>query len=267
MKALITLIFMSSLFRVFAQQSHENGSYHYEFDSKTQVYAYDFFKSKIFADSVFYARKGTKFNLLYKGKIFHSDSLGDMLLIEFWPYTSKDTTKSEINSRTTKSNQTYCVKKDDFETSVVKRYNSFIGGLVPNIGVISVPIKIRPRKAGVPTTVDKDLSFGTSVGASFRISRYKPSYISVIGIGAISSFNVDSLTTRGRFIEPIALAGFTYGFGVVYEYKIFQFSVVCGWDLISGMSGKDWIYNKRNWIGIGAGFQLWKRQDGPDIPK
>ena len=263
MKTLFTLVMTLQCVIIFAQSKAEVEPHNYITTRLTRVYKYDALNSKSI-NSVRLAAKGLVFEQI--GLVENDPTLGDVYVIQFWNVTTasdslkKDTTR--INSRNTTPSDFYCIKVKDFNDSLVKkRYKTWGYNGKFSLGILALQAKMRPRKAGIPFDFAQDFSLGTTIGYSFRTTRYKPSYLSIVGTLGLTSVGVDSLTTRGYVNSPAKFAAYTYGFGIVYEVSYIQMSVLVGWDRIGGFAGQNWIYNNRNWFSIGLGVQLWKPKD------
>lgn len=201
------------------------------------------------------------------GDLREDASLGDIVVIQFLKITSEppeltaDSTK--INAVGTDNGEIYCIRARDFKPPmVVKRYKTFLKNAKPNVGILVIPMKIRPKIGEMPFDFVTDFNLGTSVGWSLRVSHYQPNYISIVGVFGVTSVGVDSSSTKGYIREPdTKLSAITPGIGIVGEFGGFQVGFVFGGDFVGGRAGEQWFYNERIWYSLGLGYQFLRKND------
>lgn len=143
-------------------------------------------------------------------------------------------------------------------------------------GAMTLPIKLRFKekiivdKLNVKTNlIEKELdSIGIDfvqdiqLGASFGW-RYHPTgnpnwgfnFLGSLGIIAI---DVDEVTTNGKYNLATDPMGITTSAGISLQYKTFQIGLSLGWDFLTRELSKNWVYQKKPWLGIGVGIGLYK---------
>lgn len=256
MRTLYSFLFVTIVFIVKAQPGEP---YNYIVKKPVIVYPYNFNSSTSYPLTPLTANPEIKFSI---ANAYNDPTLGDVYIIQFDPITfspSVYNNPSNINSSNTGAMQYYCIKVSEFDdVKIKKRYYTGLYNYKLSLGTLMLPVKMRPRKAGIPLDFKDDFTLGPTLGMSFRVSRYNPSYVSLIITGGIVNIGVDSITTRGNVLEPTKLGGYSYGFGAIFESGVFQAAFIIGWDIIGGTKGSYWIYNNRNWFSIGLGVQLWK---------
>jgi hypothetical protein len=229
------------------------------------VYGYDLIHGVSDPQTVKIANPNLKFRQI--GDVRQDANLGQVFVIQFWTITdepseiSNDFTK--INKSSTSTHQFYCVKSSDYkEPAIVKRYKTRAYNAKPIVGTLIVPIKFRPAQGDVPFDFTTDFTLGSSFGYSFRMSHYRPSYLSIVGVFGVTSVGVDSLTTKGFVTEPnTKLSAITPGIGAIIDISGFQIGAVVGWDVVGGTTGKKWIYNGKPWLSFGIGYQFLRKNE------
>ncbi len=229
------------------------------------VYGYDLINGVSVPATVKIANPNLKFRQI--GDVRADANLGQVYIIQFWTITDEPSSitndNTKINVAATSSNQFYCVKSADYkEPAVKKRYKTWLYNAKPNVGTLVVPIKFRPKQAGVPFDFTTDFTLGSSFGYSFRMSHYQPNYLSIVGVFGVTSVGVDSVTTEGFVKEPnTKLSAVTPGIGIITEISGFQIGAVIGWDIVGGTTGQNWIYNSKPWYSFGIGYQFLRKND------
>lgn len=230
-----------------------------------KVYGYDFIQDNSLAYVTKTANSGLRFIKI--GDVRLDDSLGQIYLIQFLRISDEPSeltaNTTAINKLTTDNFQYYCIKATDFkEPAIVKRYKTGIHNLKANVGVLVLPIKFRPSLGDAAFNFVTDFNLGTSVGCSFRVTHYKPNYITIAGFLGVTNVGVDSATTKGYITQPdINLPAFTPGFAIIGEFTNFQVGFVIGGDFVGGTAGQKWMYNERIWYSFGLGYQFLRASD------
>lgn len=265
MKALFTILLASLACSTFAQT---DDAHNYTLKSSIVVNPYNpngnIKEDNVLtarANQVFEVREIKKVNIPGKNGGSATQSNEDYYIVEFWYLPNAPFSTTFLNETNTGINFLYCISKSDFDSNCTMRYKILWYSKTFCAGALTVPFKIRPRKAGVPADIGTDLTLATSFGYKVRISRKQPNYLNVVGVFGGGSYSVDSLTTRGQYSLTTHLPGITYGFGAIIELNRVQISLLSCWDFIGGIAGKDWIYNKRNWVGFGIGYDLMKPKE------
>lgn len=156
----------------------------------------------------------------------------------------------------------FFIKAKDFtEPHVLKTYYRGRYNLLPNIGTLIVPVKIRPSFGDRPFDFTTDFTLGTSIGIKTRVSKFRPNYLSLVGVFGITTVNIDNNTTNGFVSEATKQSALTPAIGLVMEIEGFQIGLIAGKDFIGGNTGKSWIYNKRTWWSFGIGYEFVKEKE------
>lgn len=228
------------------------------------VYGYDLANATSVPATKKVANPNIKFRQI--GGMRDDANLGEIYVIQF----SIDNEPSEIqndnnkvNIASTSKGEFYCVKSVEYnETTIKKRYKTWAYNQRANIGTLVIPIKFRSQRQGVPFDYTTDFTIGPSFGYSFRTSHYQPNYLNIVGVAALTSVGVDSITTKGYIKEAnTKLSAVTIGFGAVAEVSNFQIGAVIGWDYIGGRPGQHWIYNGKSWFSFAIGYQFIRKTE------
>lgn len=264
MKPFLSLLFMFSFLLSYAQDGSNSYEEPYSYITKQPVivYGYDFINQRSIPGIVKVANPNLNFRQI---GILKSDSaLGEIYVIQFWrihdepEFIKSDTNK--INSYT--NNDFFCIKASDFkEPMVLKRYKTWHQNAKFHLGTLVVPMKIRPKQSGHPFDFTTDITLGSSVGYSFRMSPYQANYLSIVAVFGVTSVAVDSLSTNGYLNVPnTKMSAITPGLGVILEVSNFQIGAVLGMDILGGQTGENWIYNGKPWFSFGLGYQFIQRK-------
>lgn len=156
----------------------------------------------------------------------------------------------------------YIIKVVDFEEPfVVKTYFRGFNNGALSLGALVVPLKIRPKLESRPLDFTTDFTLGTTVGYKMRLTKFVPSYFSLVGFFGVTTVNVDSLSTKGYVTETTKYSALTPAFGTIFEINHFQIGLVIGCDIVGGKAGANWVYNQRLWWSFGIGYQFFKEKD------
>jgi hypothetical protein len=120
-------------------------------------------------------------------------------------------------------------------------------------GTVIIPFKLRVQKFDF----SKDVTLGPAIAVRFRISCYKPHYVSLMGGVGITSVTLDRNTTDGIVEEGTEVPALTPSIGLVFELNnTVQTGLFCGWDYVSHNEQFNFIYHGKTWISIGLGYTL-----------
>jgi len=137
-----------------------------------------------------------------------------------------------------------CISVDDYS-----KWNSVSGAIV-------LPFKLRPQTGDFT----KDVTINGMVGAGYKFSK-NHTLNGILGLG-IASVTLDSLNTKGKLNKASERAAISINTGFVYQYKQIQIGVMLGWDFLNQTSADNWIHNKKYWLGLGVGVNLFKPEEG-----
>ncbi len=153
----------------------------------------------------------------------------------------------------------FLLTKSDFQNFCVLAENPIDW----SVGAITVPIKIRFDGESESSVRDKrlrsvgsDLNLGTTIGITWRWMEGGMAKGSLqLGL-SVTSIDVDSITTRGRVVDPITASAFTPS--LTFQLHIGQYSlgISGGWDIPGGQLAADWAYRNKPWLGVGIGLNL-----------
>lgn len=290
----LSIIFQISFVSIHIAQQKDNSkelsdeeNYKYQFNTDILLYEYDFKDGNVNESKKQIAKYGWWFYRI--GDLKEEMEFGNYYIIRlstFKPRGTIDTThvfdsdskKPVVKGDTSTTHKTYlklakafngkyfAMKVEDFieGSKVIKRYS--VWKPLPSIGVLIIPIKLRPQttnqKSGddVPFDFSQDFMVGTSIGVRFRTSRYNPNYLNIIGSVGITSAIVDSLSTNGIISESNSkMSAFTPSFGILMEFSGIQIGGFVGWDLAGKSIGNNWDYHGKAWYAIGIGYQIFSR--------
>jgi hypothetical protein len=132
-----------------------------------------------------------------------------------------------------------------------------------SVGAITVPIKVRfngesesSKRDNRLRSVGSDLNLGTTIGVTWRWMRGGMATSSFqLGL-SVTSIDVDSMTTRGRVVDPITASAFTPSLTLQLHVGQYSLGVTGGWDIPGGQLAADWAYRNKPWLGLGIGLNL-----------
>jgi hypothetical protein len=118
-------------------------------------------------------------------------------------------------------------------------------------GTLAIPFKIRLQ----PFDFSKDVTLAGTAAASYEFTKkFTSSFVGGIGI---SSIGIDSTNTRGKTKKTTNLSAFTISGGVLFAWTNLNVTINVGSDFL-GNADKNvgWIYDKKIWVGVGIGYNL-----------
>ncbi len=181
-------------------------------------------------------------------------------------YKNVNNTSSGNELSDLENQKIFIIKASDFIDNAIPYYSAGIrkGALDWSSGLVILPIKTR---ADPSFTFSKDISLGVSGGGKVRISHRNPTYLNVLFNVGISSVTIDSKSSK--LTSPSEHAAYTTALGIVFENHSFQFGLFYGKDRLTKNDAEttDWIYNNKNWISIGIGYQLFKSNNNGQASK
>lgn len=137
-----------------------------------------------------------------------------------------------------------CISVDDYS-----KWNSVSGAIV-------LPFKLRPQNGDFT----KDVTINGMVGAGYKMTK-NHTLNGILGLG-IASVTLDSLNTKGKLNKSSERAAISINTGFVFQYNQIQIGVMLGWDFLNQSSADNWIHNKKYWLGLGVGVNLFKPEEG-----
>lgn len=272
MRAKILLLFLLVLAGMaFGQEGKNITGKYYITNVDVPVYEIDFFEEgkdgKAF-DEKLIAELDTKFTVI---EILDNNTVK----IKFWKYSKQgdpNQTQPNVKSDTifspdgykiidsiNSANKYFAIKIKDLDEKTQEYFGS---GKSFTYGISLIPFKLRFGGNNNKTfQYGEGFSLGLNAGMEFNIRSRKQQSVSVLAGIAGSTVNIDSESTN-NYIEgdKVTTSGaFTPSLGIVYAYERFQIGIFTGWDIIGGELGKNWIYNKKAWLGLGLGFMIFQK--------
>lgn len=170
----------------------------------------------------------------------------------------KSDTTNEVHN---KDNETlYRVKLTD-----LKSYNK-IWQQGMTWSTLVLPIKYRPATEFNGTkferTFSTDLSIGPFLGYKFKTGK---SYNQFFQFGAFAGPTLIQFPTtvvpnnnqsNQNNITNDNLIGFTYGWGIVFQFDQLQIGLINGLDQLGGEKSKQWQYDKKTWWSFAVGYKF-----------
>jgi hypothetical protein len=266
---LIASVILSTTASCLAQSS----KYSFEAFDDIELYKYDLLADTAIYTSKQICRAGIK--LAKVGTIKNDRNLGGIQVVRIIDIDTTSDVSPALRSSTISSEDSgllFCFKESDLkEGTLRKRYATtyswarYLPIAQPAFGTIIVPFKSRRSitrdNQRYASSFSSSSTIGPSLGARFRISRYNPHYLSIIGVYGLANANVDSATTQGFERKSKDLAAITKAVGLVLEFDNVQAGLFIGDDKVSGETGNKWIYNGKRWFAVGLGYQFIKAND------
>ena len=219
----------------------------------------------------------------FKGNVLFEK---DKLYVNIWNYI----TKNKVDTDNIPKNK---VTGQPFEDDKKENYYKLIDGQTVKLKFcertltsLTIPLKYRfgneeeLSSNGMPITNTIDETFSTDFNLAFfygwstgntRFNRRvkvknktitnKHSFGFIVGTGAekLSLANTDGTKIEAD-IKDKMIGFLTLGGGYVRTLNKFGFGVFAGWDIGVGEISKTWDYDKRLWVGVGIGYDLFKFQ-------
>ena len=250
----------------------------YEFIKGTPIKAYNLATNEVLVSKTLIAQRGWRFR--------YDQTVKDGILIQMmdWEegeepqevesfranYTNQIASLNAANVKTnqgtvdTSDNPYYLISIDTFKANT-KEFKNPDPIFSFSAGVLTVPIKIRPRGSDKdengetirPFDFGGDINIGLTAGLRCRLDKSAKSFlIPTVGIN-ITSVSIDENSiTDGSVTSKTNAASLTPIVGLIFEYNEFQFMGAVGWDKLAGKTGENWIYQDLPWIGVGLGYKL-----------
>lgn len=170
----------------------------------------------------------------------------------------------------------FCLASSEFSTTGFLPYNYVSKWPTPKIGTVIFPVKLRFGSSNDsealindslvatnsrPPSFATDVTLGTSLGLSWRLSPIQDRFLTLLLSAGVTSVTLDSASIPGKFSNTQSKsAAFSLATGVMYEFGGGgQIGAVVGWDIIGGETGRYWRYEKKPWLGIGVGIQIFSQ--------
>lgn len=172
---------------------------------------------------------------------------------------SKSSSSDKAAANSNREPRYFLLTKSDFQDFCVLAENPIDW----SVGAITVPIKIRFNGESESSVRDQrlrsvgsDLNLGTTIGFTWRYMEGGMAKGSLQLGFAVTSIDVDSITTRGRVLDPITASAFTPSLTLQLHVGQYSLGVSGGWDIPGGQLAADWAYRNKPWLGIGIGLNL-----------
>lgn len=276
--SLIIFLFTSIYF--YAQKLQKDKTY--VFDKGTVITVYDLKNDQIIAGSQKIAQSGWKF------KIDQKYIGGYILQFLEWDSSDKEENVRKNNQFfNTLSSSQVTDEKGQMKTITVKTPIyffiddiSFEGNVVevedetPMIsfvtGAVTVPIKIRFGSDEKDSEGNKirqfdfsnDINVGLSAGGKIRLDGSKQrAFFNLIGGISLTSTAIDEDSTNNFVDTKTNASAITFSLGFIFEYDDFQIGIITGWDRLSRELGENWVYQGKNWVGLGLGYSIFSTKN------
>lgn len=130
------------------------------------------------------------------------------------------------------------------------------------IGAATLPFKLRVANFDFA----KDLNIGSVIGINRRTHHEKNNFINYLFNISVSVNDIDNLAARNVPADQLPaknIAALTLAGGVVWQSGKAQVGLFYGFDFMShnNWTKYRWVYNKRPWVGIGFGLNIFQRED------
>ncbi len=234
---------------------------------------YDLINDKPFLNKTKVARKGWKF------KIDHYVDGG--VIIRFWPWNSSkydDEFYQEVKivGKKKKYLPIYFYMDDATFDNATEEYviQEKEGKLSAQVGVVTIPIKLRPsndekyestgendfnndRVGQLIRPFDFDGGFNLGLSLGLRYDFDEEYHFIVVGGINIASEKIDnSVLRRIKVEENLNEASVSPFTGLILGRGNSQVTLLVGWDYLSGNIGDNWVYQGKPWVGVGLGLNI-----------
>lgn len=151
------------------------------------------------------------------------------------------------------------VRKINFDKKIIsyEEYSNWTGVS----GTLFFPFKLRSQTGDFTNdiTINGVVGFGRKFGRNKTLNY-------VIGVG-IAAIKLDSANTKGKISQTSDRAAISISNGLIFQYKQIQIGYIVGWDFLNQNSVDNWIYNKKVWMSLGVGVNVFKAEDSKEKPK
>lgn len=188
------------------------------------------------------------------GSVFTIVGVSDSgkVIVRFWKWKENSALNSALCYADSigLTRKYFLLSEEDLANKTIPRYD-----IKPSFtaGTVLIPVKMRLQKFDF----SKDLTLGPVAGINFRLSHYKPNFVSVLGGLGITSVTIDEKTTLGAVEEPMDIPALTPSVGFVFEFQnSTQAGIFAGWDFIADNDVMNFIYFGKPWVSFGLGFSI-----------
>jgi len=158
------------------------------------------------------------------------------------------------------SNQLFKVSKAD-----LKDYNKiWQQGL--SWSTLLLPIKYRPETELNGTKFDRtfstDISVGPFFGYKFKTGKFYDQFVKVGAFAGPTLIQFPTVVTPNNGqsnqnnITNDNLIGFSFGWGIVYQFNKLQIGLINGKDYLGGEKSKEWQYDGKSWWSFAIGYKF-----------
>jgi hypothetical protein len=194
---------------------------------------------------------------------------GTHVIIQFLTWKDQASTQyATFNAPTTRvgggTGTLFCLPRTSFDNFTERVYDTGWSSTDLAVGVLVLPLKLRPSAGNRSFDYSKDITIGTSAGPRWRMSPVRDVYVSAIGGIGLSSVTLTSANTGAKVTQTTDRAAVTWTIGTMLDVDRFQIGAFLGQDRISEPNQADWIYHGKPWFSIGLGYSLFGA--GPGQP-
>jgi len=123
-------------------------------------------------------------------------------------------------------------------------------------GLLTIPFKLRPAQDSLNFKMTTDVTIGTYIGITKRLSKRNNYYVTLPATLGLSFVNLSNNTTSNQQNNDIeVIPGFTWSSGLIFTFDKFSIGYVLGQDYASGI-GKDWVYQGKLWHSFAIGYSF-----------
>jgi hypothetical protein len=150
-------------------------------------------------------------------------------------------------------------------TSELKDYNKvWQQGL--SWSTLTLPIKYRPETELNGTKYERafttDISIGPFFGYKFKTGKFYDQYMKIGAFAGPSLISFPTTvtpnngSTEQNNVTNDNLIGFSFGWGIVYQFNKLQIGIINGKDYLGGERSKEWQYDGKNWFSFAIGYKF-----------
>lgn len=180
--------------------------------------------------------------------------VNNKLVLDLWDWAPGSANYVSLNYDGRK--KYFTISSEGLSDIAIRRF--VLNGYRPSFvaGAAIIPIKVRFNSFDF----SKDVTLGTTIGASWRISKYSEHFVNLLAGFGITSVSLDSTSTNGQIKLPSDRSALTPSLGLVFDFNGVQAGIFSGIDMISYKEQTQWMYNRKPWLSIGLGYTILSKQ-------
>lgn len=198
-----------------------------------------------------------------KFRVSNTKFLGELnLRNEVSLFSNNDTISKQDIVKLEQERKFFLISKGDLEGQTNGIYDKSWRFVV---GASTLPLKLRVNNFNFAEKVN----IGSSFGYRKRTNSIKDNFWSFLLNLGLSVNNLDNESIRTQGVTPVDnIASLSLGAGTIFSASKAQIGLFVGYDFLSQSNWIKyrWIYNKRFWVGIGIGINIFDNEPSDKSP-